>query len=524
MFKGRSRPFVCGVKIPLVCNVFASLFAAMGLVSSLAGAGLAADQYFLVKPYLQLGFEGKRDSSGLDIVWFSEEAKHKWQVDYTTSKTKTGKGSSAESITERMISLPGFSAPYYKLTAHLNKLPLGETFNYKVLRDSKEVFAASAKGKKGPGQPSRIAIFGDCGIGGSGANGEGQRKLAKNVGAANPDLVIIPGDIAYQQGLFSQYLTNFFPIYNLDPAKVSDGAVGSDKKVATTASADDGIASMRSTLWAGVLGNHDISLSGYTGTNINKYPDALAYFIFWNEPLNGHRVGSSSGNKNFPFMAGELNRQELFKKSAGDSYPVMNNYSFDYGDTHFTALDGNYYMDWNDPKLRAWLTEDLRGAQDKAWRIVVMHQPGFLIGAAHSDEQKMRLITDIAQKYNVNMIIAGHSHCYERSVPFLFTQEAGDKLFNVNPVMPVNGTFTLDKHFDGVKNTKPNGIIYVISGAGGARLYPIDTQAVTAPDSYMTKYDSSTHSFSSLDIDDKTITFKQITEDGKVIDQFVVSK
>jgi acid phosphatase type 7 len=523
MFKGRSRPFVSGAKHALVGPGLPGLFMALVLLLLSAEVGLAFDQYFLVKPYLQLGFEGKRDSSGLDIVWFSEEAKHKWQVTYTTAKTRPDKASEAEWISERMISLPGFSAPYYKLTAHLNKLPPGEAFDYKVLRDGKQVFAAPAKSKKGPGQSSRIALFGDCGIGGADKYGESQRKLAKVVAGSKPDLVIIPGDIAYQQGLFSQYLTNFFPVYNLDPAKPS---ADDDKTSATGSGATEGVPLMRSTLWAGVLGNHDISLSGYTGTNINKYSDALAYFIFWNQPLNGYRLNRKSENKNFPFMAGDSNRQELFKKSAGDSYPVMANYSFDFGDTHFTALDGNYYMDWNDPKLRAWLAEDLKGAQDKTWRILVMHQPGFLIGAAHSNEQKMRLITDIAQKYNVNMVIAGHSHCYQRSFPFTFKVDAAavDKPFTMNVEAIVNGAFDMDKNFDGVKNTKPKGIIYVVSGEGGARLYPIDSNAIMAQDSYVTKHDDSTHSFSSLDIDDKSISFKQISEEGKVIDQFVVTK
>jgi acid phosphatase type 7 len=519
MFKGNSRPrsFSAGIS-PLQLGL-ASLFLALMLALLSTGISQAYDQFFLVKPYLQLGYEGKRESSGIEIVWFSGEAKHKWQVKYTTARFKSEKGREAQSITERLIMLPGFTAPYYKLTAHLDRLSPGERFDYKVLRDANEVFSSSAQMRKGPGQACHIALFGDCGV-----NMEGQRKLAKEVGAANPDLVVILGDIAYQQGLFSQYLDNFFPVYNLDAAKPPEGP---DKKETTSFPADDGIDSMRKTLWAGVIGNHDISLSGLDGTNIDKFPDCLAYYIFWNEPLNGHKVGDPAANKNYPFLKGDLNRQELFKKSAGDAYPVMNNYSFDYGDLHFVALDGNYYMDWNDPKLRSWLAEDLKEAQGKAWRILLMHQPGFLVGAPHDNEQKMRLITDIAQKYNVNMVIAGHSHCFERSAPLTFNPPDKAKTFAFNKDKKgeiVDGVFTLDKSFDGQKNTRPRGIIYVVSGAGGARLYPIDPKTIAAPDCYMIKSDYSSHSFSSLDADDKKITFKQINEDGKVIDQFTITK
>jgi hypothetical protein len=223
-------------------------------------------------------------------------------------------------------------------------------------------------------------------------------------------------------------------------------------------------------------------------------------------------------------LAGDPNRQELFKKSAGDAFPTMANYSFDFGEAHYTCLDGNYYMDWNNPKLREWLANDLKAAQGKTWRIISMHQPGFLIGAAHAEEQKMRLISDIAQKYNVNMVIAGHSHCYERSYPLTFEPKAGAKGFTVNADGTVDGVITLDRAYDGQKATKPKGIIYVVSGAGGANIYPIDKKLITGSDSFIEKYDATGRSYSALEIDNKMLTFKQISEDGKVIDKFVITK
>jgi len=521
MFKGRRRPFVRGANLYHGDRGLQGLLASVLILGLNAGETLAFDQNFFLKPYLQMGSDNHKDASTMDIVWFSEEAKQKWQVDYKTSRDKSDKSKTAASISESLISLAGFNAPYYKLTAHLDKLVPGETFDYKVLKNGKEVFSAKGKSKKAPGQKFSVAIFGDCG-----SKSEGQRMVAEQVSAQNPDLVVIPGDITYQQGLFSQYLTNFFPFYNQDPAKpgITDPFPG--KEAATAGSAHPGLPLMRSILFAGVIGNHDISLSGFTGTDLNKFPDALAYFLFWNQPLNGPILNKSedSVKKNYPFLAGESNRQELFKKSADKSYPVMANYSFDYGDVHFTALDGNYYMDWNNPKLRSWLAEDLKNAQGKAWRILVMHQPGFLIGVAHDHEQQMRLISDIAQKYKVDMVIAGHAHCYERSFPLTFKQVPGEKSFKQNADGTVFGAFQLDKTYDGVKNTKPNGIIYIVSGEGGAHLYPIDAAKINAPESYMTKWDCTNHSFSALDIDGKTITFKQIAGDGKVIDQFALTK
>ena len=39
---------------------------------------------------------------------------------------------------------------------------------------------------------------------------------------------------------------------------------------------------------------------------------------------------------------------------------------------------------------------------------------------------------------------------------------------------PVEGTWTLDKAYDGTAQTAPEGIIYLVTGAGGAKLYDTD--------------------------------------------------
>ena len=119
MFKGlgcHASTAMAGKKLFISCKAFFLTTApALLIVAAIAlpifGNGrpcLAADQNFLLKPYLQLGFDGKKDSAGIDIVWFSEEAKHKWTLKCVTA---AGKESEAEWITERMISLPGFTAP-----------------------------------------------------------------------------------------------------------------------------------------------------------------------------------------------------------------------------------------------------------------------------------------------------------------------------------------------------------------------------------------------------------------------------
>jgi 3',5'-cyclic AMP phosphodiesterase CpdA len=459
---------------------------------------------FIVKPYLQLGLEEKSDATAATVVWFTSNDTHKWSVLVQASKSsgkaaKAAKATNAtteneserpaDSILERLVALPGFSSPIKKYTARLKKLTPGEPFSYKIKRDDALVFSATAIAKKTAAQPFKVAIFGDCG-----ENSNGQKEIAAEVFKAKPDFVLIPGDIVYRHGLYSQYLTNFFPIYNNDQP----------------------VPMMRSIFSVGVLGNHDIALDG-NATNFDKHNDAMAYFLFWDQPLNG--FGTKYGEKNTTPITGAENKQILFKKSVGDAYPQMANFSFNYGNAHWTVLDGNYYMDWSDEKTRKWLIEDLKKAQSATWRFVTFHQPAFSIDLPHGKEQRMRMISDILSKYKVDMVFAGHAHCYERSYPLVFSPKAGARQFSMAADGTVDGAFTFDHNFDGITKTKPQGIIHIVTGAGGAKLYPQGS-----PSEYILKYDSSDYSYTSMEVVDKTVSIKQINTKGKVIDQFIVTK
>lgn len=462
-----------------------------------AAKASAQTEHFLVKPYLQLGEEAKSDARTATIVWFTDNESHRWDA--------TANGAVA-TILERLVALPGFDKPIKKHTARFTRLTAGEHFEYSIKEDGVEVFKAVAMAKKDSKQPYRVCIFGDCG-----ALTDGQKAVANQCYKAKPDLVVIPGDIVYQHGLYHQYLTNYFPVYNRDSADAS------------------GVPILRSTFTVGVLGNHDIALDG-KGTNLDKRPDALAYFLFWNQPLNGYTVlnsaaasdaknESKSESKNYPPIVGAENKKELFRKSVGDAYPQMANFSFDFGNSHWTVLDGNYYMDWTDESIRKWLADDLKKAKSARWKFVTFHQPAFSIDLPHGREQRMRLVSDILQKYDVDMVFAGHAHCYERSYPLTFKPKTGLKALTMNKDGTVDGALTVDRSYDGIKLTKPQGIIHIVTGAGGARLYPPGL-----PSEFILKYDSSDHSLTTMDVTDKSLTLQQIDAKGKVIDQYTVTK
>src|SRR5262249_29429888 len=145
----------------------------------------------------------------------------------------------------------------------------------------------------------------------------------------------------------------FYPVYN-----------------ATSPTPAVGAPLLRSTLFFAAPGNHDLA-----NRNLGQYPDGLAYFLYWDLPRNGPALALQA--RNSAILSGPEANQKAFLGAAGTAYPRMANFSFDAGDIHWLILDANTYVNWSDTELRAWITRDLAAAQDKIWRFVVFHQPGF---------------------------------------------------------------------------------------------------------------------------------------------------
>ena len=375
----------------------------------------------------------------------------------------------------------------------LDRLPTGKPFAYRVLQNGKTVFETEANLPRKTGkdaQTSRFVVFGDCA-----ANTPGQRKIAYQTFLQKPDYVFVTGDIVYNAGRASEYRQKYFPVYNHDIASPETGAP-----------------LLRSTVFLATPGNHDI-----LNRDLAKNPDDLAYFYYWKQPLNGPM--KKNNDPNTPTLSGPDERQAAFLSAAGDAYPRMANFSFDMGNAHWTVLDANPYTDWSDKKLSEWLRKDLEGAQSATWRFVAFHQPGFNSSKEHFAEQHMRVLAPVFEKYKVAVVFSGHVHNYQRTFPMTFAPAP-----NAPNTGEVKGEWTLDKAFDGKIKTRPNGVIYIITGAGGAGLYSVGAQE--KPDDWQAftdKYITDTHSLTRVDITGKTLTVRQISEDGKTIDAFQVT-
>jgi hypothetical protein len=306
------------------------------------------------------------------------------------------------------------------------------------------------------------------------------------------------------RGRASEYLDHFFPVYNSDQAGRAWGAP-----------------LLRSTPFLAAAGNHDL-----IERDLDKCPDGLAYFYYWAQPLNGPE--GPEGSSGFPALKGSGARRKAFLDAAGTAYPRMANFSFDYGDVHWTVLDTNTYADWTDPELLSWLDADLASARGAAWRVVAFHHPPFNSSRAHAEDQRMRVLARTFEARGVAVVFNGHVHNYQRTRPLRFVPRApgpaaGGKVYG--PYGQVDGTWTLDTSYDGDTRTRPDGVIYVITGAGGARLY--NAEQTGAPKSwqpYTARFVSNVHSLTVVDVTPDALTVRQVSDAGDEIDRFVVSR
>jgi len=126
-------------------------------------------------------------------------------------------------------------------------------------------------------------------------------------------------------------------------------------------------------------------------------------------------------------------------------------YSFDYGAAHVVAL--NTELAFQNLKRRQaqldWLERDL-AATTQPWKIAVFHRSPYSAGTHHGSDLAVRAaLAPIFDRHHVALVLSGHEHDYERSIPVRETADGGPT-------------------------------VYVVSGGGGAKLYPAGSAWWTA--------------------------------------------
>jgi uncharacterized repeat protein (TIGR01451 family) len=185
----------------------------------------------------------------------------------------------------------------------------------------------------------------------------------------------------------------------------------------------------------------------------------------------------------------------------------MSNYSFDYGNAHFVfieanphvfagLLDGSAVFAKAPPAfsaypsvLRQWLINDL-DSSSQTWKFVVFHQPAFSSGNATVKNSQMRGVAKFLEDHGVNMVFNGHEHNYQRTFPL--RAEPGVAAAP-NPSGPA--AVDIDASFDGVSQTVPDGVLYIVEGSGGNREFDGDKNQPRGQGPGVDQDDSATGTF-----------------------------
>jgi len=455
----------------------------------------AQAQTVLVKPYVQPG-----DGAGLGvadvkvIAWMTDDVPGKFTVEYSVagSPMKTAEPAATRvEISEQQR--------YLTYATKLDGLPLNSEVHYRVRHGATLVGASSFHTRKAPGNPIRFVVTGDVAAG-----TPAQLAIANQLALKKPEFVLVCGDIAYNRGRVSEYLKHFWPVYG--------NGVGTDSSAAIAPL-------MQSVPFYVTLGNHDVELA-----DLRKNPDAFAAFYFFHPPRNAPATGSWR-----PFIPGTDEQVRKFQAATENAgYPYLCLYSFDDGDAHFLVLDSTAFMPVLSADYREWIRRDLMESKSR-WKFVLFHHPGFNSSANHRNQQKMRLLSPLFEEAGVTIVFSGHVHNYQRSKPLRF--EPKDVIPEV-PALSVRGQFQLDDQFDGIQRTEPNGVIYIVTGGGGAKLYPMEAKENSgvvpadpdSPGSFTAASNGDRHSFTLVELDQAKLLLRQLDANGDEIDRITITK
>jgi uncharacterized repeat protein (TIGR01451 family) len=336
------------------------------------------------------------------------------------------------------------------------------------------------------------------------------------------NLILNTGDNVYSVGSEDNYRDFFFPVYNSDEDSNEKGAP-----------------ILRSRLFFPVAGNHDVGGTGLSANLLadNAAPafsgnlsggDALAYFNDFYFPQNGP-VGFDVQNAwnvdtsvptgltlsyqghtyNSPAAISAFRNSTNVDAGKGAILQIdhQSNYSFDYGSAHFLFLDANPHLfndnlpggnAFNTPPptfvryptaLGQWVINDLDSSK-QLWKVVVFHQPAFSSGDATIVNNQMRSIAKLLEDHGVNVVFNGHEHNYQRSLPIRATDRT-----SATPTTAGSPAVYVDQQFDGAHNTVPDGVLYLVEGAGGNRDFDGDTAPPRGSGVGLDQDDSATGTF-----------------------------
>jgi hypothetical protein len=215
-----------------------------------------------------------------------------------------------------------------------------------------------------------------------------------------------------------------------------------------------------------------------------------AYFDVYQESMGDTPFYPSVGNH-------ELNGGSCGYQGYTDVYYLPENapsgdeeeyYSFDWGNAHFVALDTNQSYSAGSVQYN-WLVSDLQ-ASTQLWTFVFFHHPAYSSGPHGSTSGVQTHLVPIFETYGVDVVFNGHDHHYERTCPILD---------------------------DACTTPQDGSVVYVVTGGGGAPLYP-------ASGDWFTAYHSSLYHFLKVEVNGCRLHLDAIDPNGHVFDSYEMDR
>jgi predicted phosphodiesterase len=259
-------------------------------------------------------------------------------------------------------------------------------------------------------------------------------------------------------------------------------AAGTDRAFSFAVIGDSGIGSTAQYSVADRLVALDPEFVLHTGDVV--YPDGQAdgydpfFFLPYQALTRRAPIYPSLGNHDYHTQSGQP-YLDAFYLPHNNPANTERYYSFDWGNAHFTALDFNTGPDSTQLE---WLQNDL-ASTDKTWKIVFYHQAIYSSGPHGYEswvEAKRALLAPIFEQHDVDLVINGHDHDYERTLPI-------------------------------------NDVVYFVTGGGGASLYQVNPQPFSA-------YAETTYNTVFVTVEGCVLTAMGIKPDGTVFDATTLTK
>jgi len=188
-------------------------------------------------------------------------------------------------------------------------------------------------------------------------------------------------------------------------------------------------------------------------------------------------------------------------------------YSFDINNVHVLTLSTEEKFKPNSDQYQ-FVVNDLQNAAnnpDIKWIVANMHVPFYSspneckAAGCEGDADYREAFHPLFDKYGVDLVLEGHVHNYQRSLPLKFNQQD-----SANPIV----TSTLKTDYN-----NPGGAIFAIVGTGGESQHALSGKAPFMAFQQDSKFGILNMHFSSDKIDAKFVS-----NDGTILDHFSIIK